>query len=146
MKQYNTEKRQTMKKKKNIEYVARARSWAEAGCQLLWICWFSFIYVRLLFFGPLSEARLTGFFSEVLFGSAFFLRKLSFLGIVRNLYLINILRVLLLMIRNTMAAPRGIKPSNLCMLNKRFSDSLHLHLTSLLEDLGVSCFRIRIQL
>ena len=26
----------------------------------------------------------------------------------------------------------------LCMLNKKFSDSFHLHLKSLLEDLGVS--------
>ena len=63
----------------------------------------------VFFFGPFSEARLTGFFSEVLFGSAFFLSKLSFLGIVRNFYLINILRVVLLMIRSTMAAKRGVR-------------------------------------
>ena len=44
----------------------------------------------VFFFGPFSEARLTVFFSEVLFGSAFFW-EWSFLGIVRNFYFINIL-------------------------------------------------------
>ena len=55
-------------------------------------------FMFVFFFGPFSEARLTGFCNEVLFGSAFFLRKWSFLGFVRNFYFINILRVVLLLI------------------------------------------------
>ena len=69
---------------------------------------FMFVF---FFFGPFSEARLTDSFREVLFGSAFFLpsRKWSFLGFVRDFYLINILRVVLLMIYITMAAERGVR-------------------------------------
>ena len=39
----------------------------------------------------------------------FFLRKWSFLGFVRDFYLIYILRVVLLMICSTMAAERGVR-------------------------------------
>ena len=66
-------------------------------------------FMFVFFFGPFSEARLTGFFSEVLFGSAFLLGSGPILGIVRNFYFINILRVVLLMICNTMAAARGVR-------------------------------------
>ena len=61
-----------------------------------------------MFIGPFSEARLTVFLARFCL-VPLFLRKWSFLGIVRNFYLINILRVDLLMICITMAAKRGVR-------------------------------------
>ena len=90
----------------------RSSSRAQRAAQQLAANYYGFAgfpeFMFVFFFGPFSEARLTGFFNEVLFGSAFF-KKWSFLGIVRNFYFINILRVVLLMICITMAAKRGVR-------------------------------------
>ena len=48
MRKYNVGKRRILEREgKTIDYVARARSWAVTGCQILCIRWFSWIYARL---------------------------------------------------------------------------------------------------
>ena len=59
------------------------------------------------FFSPLSEARITGF------STRFFIplssQALVLSRIIRNFYLINVLRVATLMMSSTMAVPRGVR-------------------------------------
>ena len=69
----NTGKRRIMKKEEKQTTMSRARE-AEQQLAANYSGFAGFPeFMFVFFFGPFSEARLTGFFSEVLFGSAFFL-------------------------------------------------------------------------
>ena len=131
--------------RKTIDYVARARIWAAAGCYLLWIRWFSWVYVRL-FLRSLLRSATNRFFQRGSLWFRFFLRKWSFLGIVRNFYFINILRVVLLMICITMAAKRSVRLLIFaCQTeNVRILSICTWNFTS--KIWANRCFRIRIQL
>ncbi len=144
MRKHDVEKGRRMKKMKTSTML-RARSWAATGCQLLWIRWFSFIYVRLFLLRSFVRSATNRFFQRVSVWFRFFLRKWSFLGIVRNLYLINILRVVILMIRSSMAAPRGGRlPIFVCKTKDfRILSICTWNLSS--KIWAYLCFRMRIQ-
>ena len=66
-------------------------------------------FMFVFFLRSLLRSATNRFFQRDALWFRFFLRKWSFLGIVRNFYLINILRVVLLMICITMAAKRSVR-------------------------------------
>ena len=81
MRKYEEEKRRIMKKGKSTSTMSRAReSEQHLAANYYGFAGFPSSTFVFCFFGPLSEARLTGSSSEVLFGCVF-LRQWSFLGI-----------------------------------------------------------------
>ena len=68
---YNAGKRRIIERRGTTSTISRARE----AVQQLAASYYGFDpeSMRVFFFGPFSEAQLTGSFSEVLFGSAFFL-------------------------------------------------------------------------